>query len=404
MKILMVNKFLYPNGGSEAYMFKLGEYLQARGHKVQYFGMDNENRCVENELNKYVSSMNLRDDKKLKQITYPLKTIYSFEAKKKIGCIIDKFKPDIVHMNNINYQLTPSIIYEIKKRNIPIVQTVHDVQIVCPNHRLYIEKSRKICEKCLDGKYINCVKEKCVHGSIAKSIIAAIEAYYYHIRNTYNLVDCYICPSRFIQEKIQQGGIEKKRTNVMYNFVDKIDKKTTIRSNKRYVLYFGRLSIEKGIDTLIKVCKELKDIKFIIAGTGPLEESVKNIANVEFVGFLKGESLRELISNASLSLYPSEWYENCPLSVIESQALGTPVLASDLGGTKELIRENKTGKIFRAGDIDHFRNTLKELWNNQKLLDEMSKECFKLKKYTIDSYYNDLIRVYNNLISIKEKN
>lgn len=398
MKILMINKFLYPNGGSEIYMLKLGKYLEEQGHRVQYFGMDHSDRCVSNESNQYVSMMNLRNCNNLNKIKYLFKTIYSFEAKKKIGKVLDDFQPDIVHMNNINYQLTPAIIYEIIKRHIPIVQTVHDVQIVCPNHRLYIEKKGEICEKCIDGKYLNCIKEKCVHGSRAKSVVAALESYYYHIRNTYNLVNCYICPSEFMANKIQQGGIEKSRILVMHNFSDIIKKMPRFDTSARYIIYFGRLSVEKGIGTLIKVCRELPNIKFVIAGAGPLEKKIKVLSNVKFVGFKNGEELQELILNACLSVYPSEWYENCPLSVIESQALGTPVLASDLGGTKELIIKGKTGDIFKAGDILEFKNSIQRLWKNTMLLETMHKECLKQKSNTIDVYYEKLIKVYKNSI------
>lgn len=398
MKILMVNKFLYPNGGAEAYMIKLGKYLEEQGHEVQYFGMDHSDRCVSNDSNQYVSIIDLRNCNKINMIKYLFKTIYSFESKKKICKVLDDFKPDIVHMNNINYQLTPSIIYEIIKHHIPIVQTVHDVQMVCPNHRLYIEKTGKICEKCIGGKYLNCIREKCVHGSRAKSVLAAFESYYYHIRNTYNLVNCYICPSKFIANKIQQGGVEKNRILVMYNFSDKIKEVPQLKISRRYVIYFGRLSVEKGINTLIKVCKELPNIRFVIAGAGPLEERVKGLSNVKFVGFKTGQELQKLISNACLSLYPSEWYENCPLSVIESQALGTPVLGSDLGGTKELIIKGKTGDIFKAGDILELKNSIQRLWENPQILETMHKECLKQKSNTIDIYYKKLIQVYKSLI------
>ena len=207
MKILMVNKFLYPNGGSETYMFKLGEYLTSLGHTVEYFGMEHNDRCVGNSADCYTENMDFHNTGGLKKIKLSLKTIYSKEAKEKIGKVIERFKPDIIHLNNINFQLTPSIIYEIKKHNIPVVQTVHDVQMACPNHKMYNEEQKSTCEKCLDGKYINCVKNKCLHNSSMKSVIAAMESYYYHGKNTYNLIDCYICPSQFMADTITRAGI-----------------------------------------------------------------------------------------------------------------------------------------------------------------------------------------------------
>ena len=401
MKILMVNKFLYPNGGSETYMFKLGEYLTSLGHQVQYFGMADERNIVGNDSNSATSNMNFRGSRKskLSRFTYPFKVIYSGEARKKIKIVMEDFKPDIVHMNNINYQLTPSIIYEIKSHGIPMVQTVHDSQIACPNHRLYIEKTGTICESCVAGSYIYCLRNKCMQGSVVKSIIAMLESYYYHIRNTYNLVDKYICPSKFIAGIISKGGIEKRRITVMCNFSDKLIEIPPKLENQPYVLYFGRLSQEKGIQTLISVCKQLPDIRFIFAGSGPLEGVVKDISNIEFVGFKKGTELQSLIRNAMFSLCPSECYENCPLSVIESQAFGTPVISSDLGGTRELIEVEQTGLIFKAKDELDLKNSVIRLWKDVELREYMETICINKKNNTIDVYAEQLITLYKSVMS-----
>lgn len=399
MKILMVNKFLYPNGGSETYMFKLGEYLTSLGNEVQYFGMNDERNIVGNKYGMYTSNVDFHNNKITNKILSPFKIIYSSEARKKIATILDEFKPDIVHMNNINYQITPSIIYEIKKRGVGLVQTVHDPQIACPNHRLYIESKGMICDKCINGNYMNCTKEKCVQDSFSKSLLASLESIFYHARNTYNLVDKYICPSKFIAEKIIQGGVHKDKVEVLYNFADKIEKYPTKADGKPYILYFGRLSKEKGIGTLIQVCKQLPDIRFIIAGSGPLEDSLKNISNIEFVGFKGGDELKSLIRNAEFTIYPSEWYENCPLSVIESQALGTPVIASNLGGTKELIRDKETGLIFQGGNGNELKELILMLWSNKEFLEKMKKECLNSNENVIDSYTIKLIKVYKAILS-----
>lgn len=399
MKILMVNKFLFNKGGAETYMIKLGEYLKSQGNEVQYFGMYSEDLCAENEVKEYVSNMDFRNGSTLSKITYPFKVIYSFEARRKIGKVLDNFKPDIVHLNNINYQLTPSIIYEVKKRNIPIVQTVHDAQIVCPSHRLFNEQTGKICERCVNGTYINCLKEKCIQGSFLKSLTASIESYYYHARKTYNLIDHFICPSNFIADKIKNSSIDKSKITVLCNFTDKVESDfLKNNSDEKYIVYFGRLSIEKGIGTLIEACKELENIKFIIAGSGPLEEQIKNLPNVKYVGFKTGEELKNLISNACLSLAPSEWYENCPLSIIESQMLGTPVLASDLGGNKELIIEGKTGEKFSAGNVSELKTKIQDLWNSPEKLQYMREECLKNKENSIDRYYKKLMGIYEKLV------
>lgn len=398
MKILMVNKFLYPNGGSETYMFKLGDYLTSLGHEVEYFGMEHPNRCVGNSADCYTENMDFHNSGGLKKIKLSLKTIYSGEAREKIGKVINDFKPDIVHLNNINFQLTPSIIYEIKKYNIPIVQTVHDVQMACPNHRMYNEQREKICSKCLNGNYINCIKDKCVHGSVFKSAIAAFESYFYHAKGVYSLIDCYICPSKFIANVISNAGINSQKINVLHNYCNKPTELEPKDTSKKYVLYFGRLSIEKGIKSLIEVCKQLPEIEFVFAGTGPLASACNGIKNIKAVGFKSGEELKSLIRNAMFSVSPSECYDNCPMSIIESLSLGTPVICSDLGGAPELINPGKTGEIFKAYDRKDMKEKIITLYNSPDLVRSMSESSIKSSTNTIEKYAGELVAIYQNII------
>ena len=178
MRVLIINKFLYPNGGSETYIFKLGEALEQHGHEVQYFGMEHEGRCVGNRVNAYTSGMDFHGGSKLSKLTYPIKTIYSKEARVQLRKVLDDFKPDVCHLNNFNYQLTPSIILEIVKwrketgRDCKIIFTAHDYQLVCPNHMLNNPNTHQNCEKCLGGHFVNCMKGKCIHSSTAKSAMA----------------------------------------------------------------------------------------------------------------------------------------------------------------------------------------------------------------------------------------
>lgn len=396
MRILMVNKFLYPNGGSETYCFKLGEYLVSIGHEVQYFGMEHEGMCVWNSVDAYTSNLDFHGASMLAKLSYPFKVIYSVEARNKIRIVLDDFHPDIVHLNNINFQLTPSIIYEIKKSRIPIVQTVHDCQIACPNHRMYIEHLGVVCDKCIKhGNYIECVRNRCLHASRGRSLVAALESYYYHIRDTYNLVDVFISPSRYMASVMECGGVERKRINILYNPTDfKFTTHTKINDTDRYILYFGRLSKEKGIETLLEVANRTPNISYIFAGNGPLEATLANRSNVKYVGFQSGNALKNLITNAVCTVYPSEWYENCPLSIIESQALGTPVIASDLGGTPELIDVGKTGQVFEAGNDKELSRYINELWGNKKLRNNMHYACLNKKQITMSQYTEDLMNIY----------
>lgn len=387
MKVLMINKFLYPNGGSETYIFKIGECLEKNGHEVQYFGMEHSGRFVGNRVNAYTSDMDFHGGSIFSKLTYPIKTIYSSEARKQIRKVLDDFKPDICHINNFNYQLTPSIILEIRKwnKNCSIIFTAHDYQLVCPNHMCNNPNTHENCEKCLGGHFINCTKGKCIHGSTAKSAIGTMEAMLWNGNGVYKKFDKIICCSEFLKKKMDTNPVFAERTIALHNFVEKVENKDV--EKKDYVLYFGRFSEEKGIGTLIQAAKELPDVQFIFAGTGPLESEINGVANIKNVGFQKGEALEQLIREAKFSVYPSEWYENCPFSIMESQMYGTPVLGADIGGIPELIEVGKTGELFESGNKEELKSKIKEMSSKQYMVKGISFD-------TVDEYCQKLMKIY----------
>lgn len=401
MKILFINKFLYPNGGSETYIFKLGDYLKSLGHEVEYFGMEHKGRCVGNRVGAYTADMDFHGGSKLSKLFYPLKTINSGEARKKLRLVLDDFRPDVVHLNNFNYQLTPSVIVETRRwekqtgHPVRIVYTAHDYQLICPNHMLMNPMTGKVCEKCIGGHYFNCAKGKCIHGSRAKSLIGTEEARYWRRKKTYREIDAIICCSRFMKEKLDTHPHLVGRTVALHNFIDAAVPEAPAEK-KDYVLYFGRLSEEKGIGTLMKAARKLPDIPFIVAGGGPLEESVKGVPNVTFVGFKTGDALRALISEARMTVYPSEWYENCPFSVMESQMYGTPVIGANIGGIPELIEtgDKPTGILFESGNAAALAAAVRTLWDDPARTAEMSRNCLGAGFDTVAAYTEKLMPIY----------
>lgn len=396
MKILMINKFLHPNGGSETYIFRLGDYLQSQGHEVQYFGMEHEGRIVGNRVNAYTSNMDFHGGSKLAKLTYPIKTIYSSEARKKIRLVLDDFQPDVCHLNNFNYQLTPSIILEIRKwekqtgHQCRILYTAHDYQLVCPNHMCNNPNTHENCEKCLGGHFLNCTKGRCIHGSVAKSAVGTMEATFWKWMGVYKQIDQIICCSHFMKTKLDSNPVLARKTVVMHNFVDPVEQKDT--QKKDYVLYFGRYSQEKGIATLVQAAKELPEIPFVFAGSGPLEHLLKDMPNIKNVGFQTGEVLETLIREARFTVYPSEWYENCPFSVMESQMYGTPVLGADIGGIPELIQENHTGCLFRCAELEALKRKILLLWNNKSECERYSRNCQDISFPTVEKYAEEAYR------------
>lgn len=400
LKVLIVNKFLYPNGGSETYIFEIGKQLQKSGNKVQYFGMEHEGRIVGNHAESYTSDMDFHGDG-ISKLFYPFKIIYSGEARRKIRAVLEDFQPDVVHLNNFNFQLTPSIIYEIHKwgekkgKRIPIVFTAHDYQWVCPNHMLMIPDKKELCFSCKGGKFEQCTKNRCIHGSRVKSLLGTLEALLYNRLKTYNMVDAIICPSRFMAEKLETNPLLAGKLMVLYNFLDRAQKKTY--EKKDYVLYFGRYSEEKGVRTLLKVCEELKEIPFLFAGSGPLKEELKKYSNVTDCGFLEGEVLEQVIGEARFVVFPSEWYENCPFSVMEAQQYETPLIASDIGGVPELMKDQVTGELFEPGNATELREKIWKLWFNKELCRQYSENCRNIQFDTIEKYCTKLLNLYENL-------
>jgi glycosyltransferase involved in cell wall biosynthesis len=394
MKILLINKFLYPNGGSETYIFKLGQQLMDMGHEVQYFGMEHQGRVVGNRVEAYTTDMDFHGGSKLAKLIYPIKTIYSSEARKKLRLVLEDFQPDVCHLNNFNYQLTPSIILEIRKwsKTCRIVYTAHDYQLVCPNHMCRTVTSNENCEKCLGGHFINCAKHKCIHNSRLKSAIGTMEATFWKLKGVYKHLDTVICCSRFMKTKLDTYPVLAGKTVAMHNFMEPVEAKAVTK--QAYVLYFGRFSQEKGISTLIKVAEELPDVQFIFAGSGPLENQVNSVANIKNVGFQSGEALKKLVREAQFTVYPSEWYENCPFSVMESQVYGTPVLGAQIGGIPELIEPGKTGLLFESGNAADLKRKIEMMWNAPEMLKEMSENCTPDRFTSLERYTQELMKYY----------
>lgn len=414
MKILMVNKFLYPNGGSETYIFKLGEYLVSQGHEVQYFGMEHEGRCVGNAVNAYTEEMDFHEGGMLSKIAYPIKTIYSMEAREKIRKVLNDFRPDVVHLNNITYQLTPSIILEIVDwrrkagKRCRIVYTAHDSNLVCPNHLMRNPNTGELCRKCLGGHFWHCAEGKCIHGSAAKSAVGTMEGYYWKIRGTYQYIDAVICPSKFMKKILSSDPVLAQKSIVLHNFAEKaewkgFDAEAGGVPKKEYVLYFGRFSEEKGIRTLARVCRKLPQVHFIFAGSGPLEGEIEGLENGKNVGFQSGGDLERLIREARFSVFPSEWYENCPLSVIESLMYGTPVLGAEIGGIPELIDAGKTGELFESGNGRELQEKILKLWNDQGLCMKYAENCRDIHFDSVEEYSRKLMKIYTGRLKRKKK-
>ena len=396
MRVLLVNKFLYPKGGAETYTFKLGETLEAYGHTVQYFGLANPKNTVGNTAGSYVSDMDFGAGVG-RNLTAPFRIIYSAEARRKMMAVLRDFEPDAVHLNNIQFHLTPSIILAVENyrkqtgRKVKLVYTAHDYQLICPSHGLF-DADVKVCEKCLGGNYTHCLRTKCVKHSFAKSFLAMVDAYYWKHSKAYRYVDTIVCPSRFLKEKLDTQQRFAHKTVAIHNFIEPQSAAPIAKGG--YVLEFGHLSRDKGTFTLLEVAKRMSHVSFVFAGYGEAESAIAALPNAQYVGFKTGEELKALIAGAACSVYPSEWYENCPFSVIESQMYGTPVIGSSMGGIPELIREGETGLLFEAGNAEDLEAKLRYLLETPAVLEAYTANCKGVTFETPETYYTKMLKIY----------
>ena len=389
MKILMVNNQLSVLGGSETYMFSIGEELTKRGNDVQYFGVSDPKHIHTNVFGIYA-----------KRSINPFNVVVNRFNVRQFGRLLDTFKPDIIHINLMYFVLTPKIIDEAYKRHIPVVHTVHDPKIVCPNHRLYNYRLEEPCMKCLGHGVKECVKNKCVKNSRFLSKLAVKEAQYYSRINIYEKINRYVFPSEFMKRIHIGYGANENNSVVIHNFsrLDSVNDTDSKKTSEKYVLYFGRVSAEKGMRILSEVVASTPKIKYKIAGEGPCLSLFNDLTNCDLLGFISGDSLIEAIKQATICVFPSIWYENCPMSIMESIALGTPVIGSNIGGIPELIENGVTGFIVKPASVEDLQKKIEILYSDNNLLNNMSHACIANKELkSVSTYVDELLKVYDDV-------
>lgn len=396
MKILHINKFLYPFGGAESYMFGLARAQVEAGNEVEYWGMQDDKNLVNDTYSSFAKNIDFSGMDRVSQIVSAIRTIYSLANVKLVKKCLFKFKPDVVHIHNYNFQLTPSILPVIKESGARLVQTIHDSQMICPWHRLYNFQNEKTCTKCAEGSFLNCVSDKCFDGSLAKSIIGAAESSLFHGLDFYNkYIDQIISPSQFLADLV------KKKVNVpikvIPNFTN-VDVGVLEGEKKEdYILYFGRISKEKGILDIQRVFEELK-IKLLVVGAGPNSNDIIVSKWVKYLGPKYGNELHNLIVKAKFVIQPSKWFENCPMTIVESFALGTPVLGSNHSGFIELITEGYNGFLMDFRNVALVKERISWLMANYDL--SLSSNCIDTfrNKYSMQMHMNEVEGVYNQIL------
>ena len=398
MKILLSNKFYYPKGGDCVHTIELERLLSSKGHQVAIFAIQHPLNLPTVYSKYFPSEINYTQNSDQSFTEKILRPFGTAEVKKNFSRLLDDFNPDIVHVNNIHSHLSPVIVMEAYKRGIPVVWTLHDYKLLCPRYDCLL--NNKPCQLCYTSKR-NVILHRCMKGSLPASFLSFIEAKVWNAKRLQKYTARFICPSQFIRQKMIQGGFNENKLTTLNNFKNLTDWEVNSSQKEDYYCFVGRLSIEKGIETLLKAASRFPQYRLKIIGSGPLEEYLKNTysANhIEFCGQKSGEEVKDIVSKASFLVMSSEWYENNPLAVIESLCLGTPVLGANIGGIPELIVEKENGLLFVSGDeadlyqkIEYFLSSIGEL-NYKKIASDAR------QKYSSDVYYDRLLEIYSGCL------
>ncbi len=425
MRILLVNKFHYRKGGAETYYLTVGSELERMGHEVAYFSM----RYPDNlpcKWDKYFVTQREYNNVKnpLKAARDGVALIYSPEAKRNFQALCEEFRPDVVHLNNVHRQITLSILDApyLRENKVPVFYTAHDYVTVCPGY-LMLDGDGRVCDACLeDGRYRHCIENRCVKGSRAKSALAAMEASFNRAHKSNRRIDRVIAPSRFMRSKLIEGGWPEGKVVFLQNFADDsiLDRAAnagadaTDRENP-YLLFFGRLSAEKGVDTLLRAFDAAlpnlpQDMRLVVVGDGPDAANFKALASslgcasrIEFAGYQTGGALQAYVERASLAIASSRWRENMPYSIVEAFAAGTPVVGTDIGGIPELVDEGETGFICEPGGVQSMADAISRgthAFLDRSAYSMLQRNCrsYVMENCSREKFMNDLVNLYKESI------
>lgn len=414
MKILLIHKFHYMLGGTETFHYNLAEALAKAGHEVIFFSMYDKRNipCAQDKY--FASNVNYNDPKLkgIKKLKTGIKLIYSFEAKHNMDKLIRDERPDIAHIGLLHRQITFSVVDVLKKHNIPVVMHLHELTAVCPCYTM-LRPDGTICNDCATKGYWNCVKNNCMKGSKAKSLLAYAEAKYLKWGHYYDKIDIYIAECDFYLNLVEQAHFTKSSIIRMNNFLPVNQEYKSYHDHDNYILYFGRYAREKGVLTILKAYNLLKcEEKLVLVGKGSEESKIKEYVEqnhleekVQVNGAIFGKKMDRIIERAKVVLVPSEWYENGAFVALQALAKGKIIVASDIAGLSEIIEDGKTGYLAEPGNAVSFSKAIgKALKLSKSEYYVMSENIVEYAKKRCDAhqYIQKLCDIYEHLIVAKE--
>lgn len=407
MRILLAHNRYNVVGGAEVFYHEVGRVLAENGHEVAYFSVDDGKIIDSLEWKKYFPKIKSHKEGNLISRIFRIKDmIYSTKAKDNFSALINDFQPDIVHVFAVYISLTPSILDACKEAKIPVVMSLNEYKHICSNYKLF--HHGHICEDCKEGHFYNAIINRCAKNSLMYSVASTLEAYVHDWLNVYRKnVNLFLFASEFMAKKTEEfWGKETFQWDMLQNpFESK--KYALTREYEDYILYFGRLIDEKGVDVLVNAMKLVPDVKLKIIGTGPDEEMLMELAenlqlkNIEFLGPKWGGELDEILKLTRFVVIPSIWHENFPYVILQSFAYGKAVIGTDRGGIPELVKDNEFGLVYPAENFEVLAEKINYLWNNPDLAVSMgisAKEYMDMN-FNDEKFYAEILRIYNKVLT-----
>ncbi len=403
MRILFCNKYNYAFSGTEVYLFEAMELMRSKGHEVALFSMADPRGQPTPYDRHFVPAISFKKQSGwIHNVGLAAHAIYSREARRRMRAMIADFRPDVAHVRNIYHHLSQSILWELKAQKIPVIYHLNDFKVLCPGYNLV--RRGEVCEACKGGEFRHVLTERCFpEVGVGATLMA--EAYVHKWLGTYRkCVDCFLAPSQFVRDKFVEYGWDPGRFEVLPHFQPM--KPVVERSAEGApVLFFGRLSAEKGVDDLLHAVQRLPHLRLMVAGDGPERGRLQalaaelGLANVEFAGHLRGTKLDRAIANSRFTVLPSHAYETLGKTILESYAAGRAVVASDLGSRRELVQAGTTGLLYKTGEINELASALEFLGSQPELAEKMGRAGREQvrKNYAPEAHYEALAGLYERL-------
>lgn len=406
MRILFCNKYNFPFSGTEVYLFELMELMRRQGHEVALFSMSDSRGDSTPYDHHFVPHIDFKAaSSPWTKARLAAHAIYSIGARHNLRAMIQDFRPDVAHVRNIYHHLSPSILRELKAQCVPVLYHINDFKLLCPSYNLVSDG--EACEACKGGSFWHALREKCYPGTSARFVLTS-EAYIHNWLGTYReCVDLFLAPSRFVREKFVDHGWDGGKFEVLPHFQDLHEVKSVPSDGP--VLYFGRLSAEKGVDDLLHAMQQLPHLRLVIAGDGPQRDELERLSvglglnRVEFLGHVAPEQRDRLIAQSRFTVLPSHAYETFGKTILESYAHGRAVVASDIGSRRELVHQEETGLLYRCGNVDQLAEAIGSLAAKPEIAQKMGLAGWEIvrQRYTPQAHYQTLLSLYEALAEKK---